>query len=346
MKKSGFEEFVHQFDGGDGGGYNFNPGRFLKLAGFVVIALILISASFSCFYTIEADEVGVVQRLGKYRETADPGLHFKLPLGIDKVTPLKVKRILKEEFGFRTIQPGQRTVYSKEEFPQESLMLTADLGIVDAEWSVQYRIKDPRAFLFNLRSVQETIRDVSERVIRQEIGDSSIDESITIRRQEIAILAKNMMQSTLDDYSTGIEVVTVELQTINPPEAVRDSFNEVNRARQEKVTAINEARREWNKEIPSTAGAASQLIEEAEGYKTKRINEAKGDVARFKSILAEYEQAKEITKARLYIEAMEEAIPGIGQLYVVDSKTTEQPVPIIDLNEIAASQATRKGGSQ
>ena len=349
MKNKGFDEFIRQFDGSGIGreGGPIKPDRFFKAGGVILACVVLAFAAFSTIYTIEADEVGVVQRLGKYKETVDPGLHWKLPLGIDKVTPLKVKRILKEEFGFRTTQTGQRTVYSDQEFPDESLMLTADLGIVDAEWIVQYRIKDPKAFLFHLRSVQETIRDVSERVIRQEIGDSSIDESITIRRGEIAINAKRLMQDTLDEYQSGIEVVTVELQSINPPAAVRDSFNEVNRALQEKRTAINEARREWNKEIPSTIGAAAQMTEQAEGFRTRRVNEAKGDVALFNALLVEYEQAKEVTATRLYLEAIEDAIPGIGRLYLMDPQSGGQPLQILDLKEAAtaASQSSRRGAS-
>ena len=320
-----------------------------KLILYVLGGIILVILLAGSFYQVEPDEMGVILRFGKFVRTTDPGLHFKLPLGIEALTKVPVQRQLKLEFGFRSAGGGgARTQYiAPADVEAEAIMLTGDLNVVVAEWIVQYRIKDPKAFLFHLRSVQETIRDVSERVIRQEIGDSSIDESITIRRGEIAINAKRLMQDTLDEYQSGIEVVTVELQSINPPAAVRDSFNEVNRALQEKRTAINEARREWNKEIPSTIGAAAQMTEQAEGFKTRRINEAKGDVALFNALLVEYEQAKEVTATRLYLEAIEDAIPGIGRPYLMDPQPGGQPLPILDLKEAAtaASQSSRRGAS-
>lgn len=313
----------------------------------LAIALFGVATS---FYTVEADEVGVVLRFGRYEETTQPGLHFKIPFAVDRVTPVKVNRVHKEEFGFRTLSPGQRTTYSTREYDDESLMLTADLGIADVEWIVQYKIRDPRKFLFNVKNLTangqpSTLRDVSETAIRLEVGDSSIDEVITLRRQEIAQAARTRIQEILDRYDSGIEIGVVKLQDVNPPVKVRDSFNEVNRAIQEKQTSINEARRDWNKEIPTATGEAEQMVEAAEGYKTKRINEARGDVARFDLLLAEYEKAKDVTRSRLYIEALEDVIPQVSQIYVMDARG-DNPLQVLDLKAAAGARSSREPGPE
>lgn len=309
---------------------------------FILGAIILAVLASTCFYTVEADEVGVVLRLGKYHATTEPGLHFKLPLWVDSVERVKVNRVHKEEFGFRSVSPGVRTIYSKDaDFDYESVMLTADRGIADVEWIVQYRIKDPRAFLFAIKDIRGTLRNVSEYVVRREVGDSSIDEVITTRRRTIADQAQLHMQEVLDEYGAGIEIVTVELQNVNPPKKVRDSFNEVNRAIQEKQTRINEAYRFWNKEIPSTAGQATKQVESAEGYKVRRIKEAEGDVARYNALLTEYTKAKDVTRARLYIEALDEVLPRISQIYIVDG-ATGSPLQVLDLKSDANASAARK----
>ena len=343
--KREFRARIERFRGGSG--RNLGPG-----AAIVVGVIIAVAIATTCFYTVEADEVGVVLRLGRYYDTTQPGLHFKVPLFVDNVERVKVNRVHKEEFGFRTVSAGVRTLYSKDEdFDNESVMLTADRGIADVEWIVQYRISDPRAFLFGIKDVRETLRDVSEYVIRREVGDSSIDEVITSRRRTIADQAKLHMQEVLDElfaaadlndeYETGIEIVTVELQNVNPPKKVRDSFNDVNRAIQEKQTRINEAYRLWNTEIPTTSGRATQQVETAEGYKVRRVKEAEGDVARYSALLAEYTKAKEVTRARLYIEALDEVLPKISQIYVVDG-ATGAPLKVLDLKNATAAGAARK----
>ncbi len=309
----------------------------------IVFAALLVAGSVTSFYTVDADEVAVVLRFGKYLETTEPGLHFKIPFGVDTITSVKVNRIHKEEFGFRTVSAGQRTRYSQQEFDDESLMLTADLSIADVEWIVQYKISDPYKYLFRVKNLtadgnSSTLRDVTESAMRLAVGDHSIDEVIALKRPEIAAEVRRRIQENLDLYDAGLEVVTVELQDINPPLQVRDSFNEVNRAIQEKQTSINEARRDWNKEIPAATGEAMQMIEAAEGYKTRRVNESRGDVARFSLLLTEYEKAKDVTRARLYLETLEDVLPLISQVYVVDDEQSG-PLQVLDLKAAAARRA-------
>lgn len=275
---------------------------------------------FSSFYTVNADEVGVIQRFGKYVRTTEPGLHFKLPFGVETVKKVKVQRVFKEEFGFRTERAGVRTVYSKRDYSDESLMLTGDLNSAVVEWIVQYRIKDPVKYLFRVRNVEETLRDVAESVMRLVVGDRSVDEVIVLSRQEIELEAQQLTQKLLDEFDTGLEVVTVKLQDVNPPETVQPAFNEVNEARQEKERIINEALEAYNKAIPRARGEAEQTIRQAEGYATNRINRAKGDAHRFLALWNEYRKAKEVTRRRLYLETMTEILPYIENIYIVDEE--------------------------
>lgn len=283
----------------------------------IVIALLLFLTS---FYTIKTDEVGVIRRFGKYSRTTAPGLHLKLPLTIESLTKIKGSQfIFREEFGYETTQPGVRTQIRRSAIHlSESLMLTGDLNIATVEWAVQYRIKDAKNYLFNVRDIAKTIRDISESVMRRVVGDHSVDEVIILNRREIAQEVKAEMQIILEQYKTGIEVETVELQDVNPPDPVKPSFNEVNEARQQMEKMINQAWESYNKVIPRAKGEAEQTIRQAEGYAMNRTNRAKGDATRFISIYEEYRQSRDVTKRRLYLEAMSQILPKIEKKYILD----------------------------
>jgi len=290
-----------------------------KWIGLIILGIIILVVLFSTFYTVGPDEVGVIKRFGRYMRITDPGLHMKIPFA-ESVTKVKVKRIFKEEFGFRTLQPGVRTVYTPDKWEDESLMLTGDLNVAVVEWIVQYRIVDPYKYLFKVRDVRKTIRDISEVVMRMVVGDRSVDEVLTIGRMEAATQAQKKLQEILNFYDTGIKIVTVKLKDVNPPDQVKPSFNEVNEARQDRERFINEAWQAYNKVIPKAKGEAEKVIAEAEGYAIKRINRAQGDANRFLAIWKEYKRAKDVTRKRMYIETLSKVLPKVGKIYVVDSE--------------------------
>ena len=294
-----------------------------------VLALIGLGA-WSAFYTVPSDSVAVVQRFGKYLAEVPPGLHFKLPLGIDAATIVPVKRQLKQEFGFAT--PGATDPYQiPRDAKQETQMVTGDLNAALVEWVVQYRISDPAKFLFNVREPRLILRDVSESVMREVVGDRTVDEVITIGRQEIETEALTKMQALSTKYAMGISIDQVQLKNINPPEPVQASFNEVNQAQQEKEKLINEARRDYNKVIPLAEGEKDQRVREADGYRLKRINEAEGDVARFSALLAEYIKAPEVTRRRIYVETLQDVLPSVRSKIIVDERT-RSILPFLNLD--------------
>ena len=283
-----------------------------------LIILVVLIFIFTGLYTINPEEVGVIQRFGKYIDTTEPGLHFKIPFGVDRLTKVKVKHVYKEEFGFRTLQSGVQTKYSARSYDYESIMLTGDLNIADVEWIVQYRIKDPVKYLFNIRNAEETIRDLSESVTRQIVGDRSGDEVIVLSRKEIADEIQILLQQKLDDYEAGIGIYTINLQNVNPPERVKPAFNDVNSAKQEKERILNEAWQQYNKIIPEAKGKAKRTIEEAEGYAVNRVNRAEGDADRFIKMYNQYKKAKSITKKRLYLETMQKILPKVEKIFIID----------------------------
>ena len=295
---------------------------------FFVTALLL----FTSVYTVDANENGVILRLGKYYTTTGPGLQFKIPL-IDTVYKVKVDYQYKEEFGFRTLRPGIKSAFSTRGYEEEAWMLTGDLKIADVRWVVQYKIKNARDYLFNVKNIDETIKDVSESAMRLMIGDRSFIEVIQTERIAIADNAKLYMQEVLDKYKTGVSIQLVQLQGVVPPEPVADSFNEVNRAKQDQETLINEAKQDYNKLIYRIEGEAQRIVTEAEGYSIERVNNAKGDVALFESVLKEYLKAPQITKDRLYIETMEYVLSKNKNKIIVD-KDIEHLVPFLDQNKI------------
>jgi modulator of FtsH protease HflK len=314
------------------------PGGRPSRWGLVATAMgaLLIFGLWSSHYTVPSDSVAVVQRFGKYRAEISPGLHFKLPFGIDQATLVPVKRQLKQEFGFGT--PGAGDPYqSPTDGRRESEMVTGDLNAALVEWVVQYRISEPRKFLFEVREPAATLRYVSESVMREVVGDRTVDEVITIGRQEIESEALIKMQALTRKYAMGISIDQVQLKNINPPGPVQASFNEVNQAQQEKERLINEARREYNKVIPLAQGEKDQRIREADGYRLKRINEAKGDAARFTALLVEYQKAPEVTRRRIYIETLQAVLPGIGSKIIVDRSTTGI-LPLLNLDRKQGDQ--------
>ena len=298
----------------------------------VILSIIILACLATSFYTVEADEIAVVLMFGKSVRQAEPGLHFKLPLGIERAINVPVRKVFKEEFGFRTIRAGVRTQYDTRDYSEESLLLTGDLSIADVEWVVQYKIKDPKMFLFSIRSPQRTLRDLSESVMSRVVGDRTVTEVLTVGRIEVAAEVEAHLQQLLDLYQTGLDVATVTLQDVNPPETVKAAFNAVNEAKQEKERLINEAWRDYNQSVPKSKGLAAQQISEAQGYALKRVNEAQGDADRFKAIRTEYQKAKDVTRRRLYLEAMQEVLPLVKEIYIIDGKTNS-PIPLLQLNE-------------
>ena len=318
---------------------NFKKGPVLILAVVVVVILF-----WSTWFTVQPEETGIVQRFGKVMRTAAPGLHFKLPFGVEKVRLLPTARVLKEEFGFRTVStaPGQKTRYdSRGAFKDESLMLTGDLNVIDVQWIVQYRIEDPIRYLFKLRDTPKTIRDTSEAVMRRAVGNRLGSEVLTTGRVVVASEAKTEIQKILTAYESGVRLVTVELQDVTPPDTVKPAFNEVNESRQDKERTINTAQERANREIPKARGVATQSISEAEGYALERVNRAEGEATRFVAILGQYEQAPQVTRRRLYLEAMTGLLADMKALYIVD-RDQKAMVPWLPLESGAQPLAEGK----
>jgi membrane protease subunit HflK len=297
----------------------------------ILIGILLVLGLLMSYYTVGPESQGVVRRFGKYLQTVDPGLHFKLPFGIDIVTVLPTRRQLKLEFGFAT--PGYVTnpIQAGQDPDAEKSMVTGDLNAALVEWVVQYRIEDPSQYLFEVRNPGETLRDLSEAAMREVVGDRTVDELITIGRQDIEIEALARMQELSKRYHLGIRVDQVQLKNVNPPREVQASFNEVNKAQQDRENAINIANGEYNKVVPKAKGEADQTVRAAEGYRFKRVNEAEGDVAAFSAVLQQYVKAPEITRTRLYLETMSEILPETGQKIIVD-ESLRQLLPVLPLS--------------
>jgi membrane protease subunit HflK len=299
----------------------------------VALGLAALLFLWGVFYQVAPEEIGVILRFGKFVRTSEPGLHVKLPLGIEKLMRVPVQRQLKVEFGFRTVRPGINSEYATNaETKAESVMLTGDLNVVDTEWIVQYKIRDPYKFLFRMREATETFRDMTEAVVRRVVGDNSVDEVITVGRGRIADEAKLLLQSLCDAYEIGIEVNQLIFQDVNPPETVKPSFNDVNEALQEKERKINDAWAEYNQEIPKASGEAEQTLRAAEGYATERVNNAAGDANRFTSVYREYAKAPAVTRKRLYLEALNEILPKINKKIIMD-QNQKNIVPLLNLGE-------------
>lgn len=299
------------------------------LAGIVI--LLLAVGALTSIYTVQADEEGIVLRFGKYIKTESPGLHLKMPFFIDRAERVKVRRQMKQEFGFGTRGNTNSLQWSNEQ-EQEKQMVTGDLNAARVEWVVQYRIDKPKEYLFNVRNADDTLRDASESVMREVVGDRTVDEVITIGRQEIESESLKKLQILVNKYEMGISIDQVQLKNVKPPEPVELSFNEVNRAEQERSTAINIANGEYNKSVPKASGEAERMISEAEGYATERVNEAEGDAARFTALFTEYQKAPEVTRRRIYLETLQTVMPALESKIVIDEET-KQILPLLQLNQ-------------
>ena len=326
-----------------------------QIWGGSILALIALVGfiCYSSFYRVDASEQGIVLRFGKHVRTVEPGLQMKIPWPIEVVYTVPVRRVQSLEFGFQTVIAGRKTDYAPREAKLDDVadMLTGDLNLAHVEWIVQYRIDDAMASLFNLGdedsvigelisnirqpeinpALPDVIRDVSESVMRKLVGDRSIDSVLTMGREEIASQAKIDIQNMLNEFAAGVEIITVKLQTTSPPELVKDAFQEVNRARQNKERVVNQAQGERNRQIPAARGRRDQMISEAEGYRERMVLETTGSVNAFKSKLAEYEKAPEVTKQRLYLEAMQEVLGQVGNKTIID-ESVNQMLPILNLN--------------
>lgn len=321
-----------EWEGSDWRSFRWPRGGSLWLPLFILVAVGL----WSGLYTVPSDSIAVVQRFGKYLKEVPPGLHLKLPFGIDVATIVPVKRQLKQEFGFVTA--GATNPYQNPGDPEkESQMVTGDLNAALVEWVVQYRVTEPLKFLFQVREPNETLRAASESVMREVVGDRTVDEVITIGREEIEVEALAKMQALSTKYEMGVSIDQVQLKNINPPKPVQASFNEVNQSQQEKEKLINEARRDYNKVIPLAEGEKDQRIRAAEGYKLKRINEAVGDVARFNAVLAEYIKAPEVTRRRIYLETLQSVLPELRSKIIVDEKVRSL-LPMLNLDSEKGAQ--------
>ena len=327
----------------DGRGGEFDLSRHPWAIPGALIALAVIVALFTSYYTVEPEGVAIVKRFGKVVSTRQPGLHFKLPFWIDRTTFVPTARVLKEEFGFRTIRAGQRTEYaSSPEFAKESLMLTGDLNVIYVEWVVQYRISDADKYLHRLRNQTETIRVISEAVMRRIVGNRLGSDALTVGRVEIANLAREEMQAILATYDMGVHVQTIELQDVTPPDPVKPAFDDVNEARQQRERLINEAEKYRNKAMPRANGEAKKVVANAQGYAAERVNAAKGDAARFLAVYEEYRKEPQITRQRLYLEMIDSVLPNVGHVYIVE-KGQMAPIPLLNLGQDRPAVLNRGG---
>jgi len=315
----------------------FTQSNGLKLIIAGILGAMIVLGIASSAYTVQTEGQAVIKRFGKVVAIQDPGLHFKLPFGIDRAYFLPTRRILREEFGFRTVDPGQLTQYAKSAATTlESLMLTGDLNVIDVEWVVQYRIIDPDKFMHQVRNQRESIRDVSEAVMRRIVGNRLGSDVLTVGRVEVAAEARSEMQRILQDYNMGVSIENIELQDVTPPEPVKPAFNEVNEARQQRERLINEGEKYRNQIIPRAEGEASQIIAEAEAYRAERVNQARGAASRFTAIRQEYQNAPEVTRQRLFLEMIDQVLPKLGGIYVMD-ETTTSPLPLLQLHGTTAT---------
>ncbi len=324
-----------------------------RTAALGLLALVVLVSLLGTVYQIEPEEVGVIQRFGKYAREAPPGLHFKLPF-VEDMTRVPVQRQLKQEFGFRTVEVGTRTEFATQErrFADEAVMLTGDLNVAVVEWIVQYRVSDPRKYLFEVRNLEETFRAMNEAIMRETVGDRTVTEVVTVGRQEIETTVETRLQALTDQYQMGITIDQVVLQDVNPPDPVRPSWDEVSQAQQQAQRAVNEALAEYNAVIPRARGEAEQAVLQAEGYALDRVNRAEGEASRFAAIEAAYRQAPEVTRQRMYLETMQQILPQVGRkVFVAEGTTGVLPLLSLDGGARVATAALtdttqRTGGGQ
>ena len=302
-------------------------------AAAALVAAVIVA--FSALYQVQPEEVGVVLRFGRYVRATEPGLRAKIPFA-ETVRKVPVQRQLKQEFGFRTIEPGIRTEYASfdRDATDESMMLTGDLNVAVVEWIVQYRVADPYLYLFKVRNLEDTFRAMNEAIMREVVGDRTVTEVLTVGRQEIESRVEERLQDLANQYEMGITIDQVVLQDVNPPDPVKPSWDEVNQAQQQRDRMINEARAEYNRVIPRARGEAEQAVLQAEGYALDRVNRAQGEAARFEAVQAAYRQAPDVTRRRLYLETMQRILPRVGRKLYVDEDATGV-LPLLSLDGAA-----------
>ncbi len=311
-----------------------------KTIGIIIVVLLIVIAAFSSFYMVDQKEQAVVLLFGKFNRITEPGLHFKLPFGIEKNFNVPTKRILKEEFGFRTEEAGITTRYSSRDYSEESVMLTGDLNIIDVQWIIQYQIVEPMNWLFKVENQRKTIRDISQSVINLLIGDRTIFDVIGSQRTNIEQKGREMMNEFFKLYELGVRVTTVRLQDIVPPKgAVQDAFEDVNKSIQDLNRLINEGKEAYNNTIPKARGQAKQVVQAAEGYAAQKVNKAKGDIARFLAVYGEYRKNPKITRTRLYYEMIEEIFKDTQNTDLID-KNLKNFIPFKSLTN------DKQGGEQ
>ncbi|SHM40955.1 membrane protease subunit HflK [Cyclobacterium lianum] len=316
---------------------NINPDWIKKYLSRILLVIVAIILVFSSVKTVGPEEEGVVIQLGEYNRTVMPGLNFIIPFA-ETMYKIPVQRQLKQEFGFRTSSAGTRSDYVKSGYGDESMMLTGDLNLTDVEWVVQYRIVNSYNYLFRVRNAEKTLNDMSEAAMRKIVGDRTVNEVLTVGRQEIASSVEVLLQEMCDEYENGIRIDQVVLQDVNPPEPVKPSFNAVNEAQQERETLINQAEADYNRVIPRARGEAEETIQLAEAYALNRVNGARGEAERFNSIFEAYVLAPEVTKQRLYLETLEKVLPKIGNKIITDEQGSNV-LPLLNLNKAGTNPA-------
>ena len=313
---------------------HFTPPKIGKLSppliGLIVLGVLLVFTLGTSVFIVDQTEEAVITRFGKYLVTRGPGLRFKLPFGIDRNYTVNVKAVQTEQFGFRTMRSGISSTYASQ--TSESTMLTGDLNIVDIEWIIQYRIVDSKAWSFNVRERQQTIRDVSRSVINMLVGDRAIMDIMSPERSAIEAAGTDLMNETFRSYGLGINVIAVKLQNIDPPQGVREAFDDVNKAIQDMNRLINEGQQVYNEEIPRARGEAERVIQVAQGYAAERVNRAAGDVARFNSVYDEYRLSPDVTRQRLYYEMIEEVFKDDEGMTIIDRRLTNF-LPLLNLGQ-------------
>jgi membrane protease subunit HflK len=324
---------------------NVTPGivaKFLKpmTVTLVVAGILAVSLLGTSVYIVDQTEESVITRFGKFHDIKGAGLHFRLPFGIDRQYLVNVTAVQTEQFGFRTLTSGVSSTYAG--ITNESTMLTGDLNIIEVEWIIQYRVIDPKAWVFNVMERTETIRDVSRSVINMLVGDRAIMDIMGSQRSAIENEAAVFMNETFRGYGLGIDVIAVKLQNIDPPAGVQEAFDDVNKAEQDQNRLINEGQQAYNAEIPRTKGEADRLVQIAQGYAAERVNRARGDVSRFNSVYEEYRRAPEVTRRRLYYEMIEEVFKEDSETVVID-RNFNNFLPLRDLN---SARDASQGGRQ
>ena len=285
----------------------------VKRLSVIITSVFVVLAILSSIYTIDPGEVGVVQRFGKLSSFSDPGLHFKIPF-VDSLTKVNVEKVRRVEIGFRSERARMNVL-------QESLMITKDENIVDAQAIIQWKIKDPGHFLFRVANSELTIKNTAEVALRSVIGVTKIDDALTTGRDEIQVNTKEFLQELLDSYTSGVQITDVKLQIVDPPEEVKDAFNEVVRAKEDKERLINEAKAFFEDVIPKARGEAEKMIREAEAYREQRISTAQGDTSRFNQIYSEYKKDKDVTWTRIYLEKLESILQRPKKVIGTDSSS-------------------------